>query len=119
MSAAPVPLNSATLLYDFTTAQSNAYGSNPMAALTGGVFGMISGDGNADGTVDYTNDIIAQWSPFFGLNGYYNGDYNLNGTVDYTGDILTSWAPNFGISGFVPAVQTSKGINFNTSKITK
>ncbi len=37
MSAAPVALNSSSALYDFTTAQTQAYGTNPMKLLSTGI----------------------------------------------------------------------------------
>lgn len=40
-----------TTVYDFTTAQGQAYGTNPMASLNG-VFGMYAGDANMDGQVN-------------------------------------------------------------------
>ena len=49
MSASAIPLSSNSALYDFSTAQLQAYGTNPMADLLGNgtVFGMIAGDANA------------------------------------------------------------------------
>ena len=48
MSASAIALSSSSLLYDFTTSQSQAYttGTDPMVALTGGGFGMIAADAN-------------------------------------------------------------------------
>lgn len=103
MSANPISLNSTnSLLYDFSTAQTQAYGNNPMKDLGGGVFGMYAGDVNADGNVDYTNDILNKWLPSFGFHGYYSEDINLNGDVEYTQDLLIDWLPNFGFSSQVP-----------------
>jgi hypothetical protein len=85
MSAGAVSLSSSSILYDFTTAQTQAYGTNPMAALGSDKFGMFAGDGNADGGVyaeDYTLYQTGQ-----GNVGYQAADYNLDGGVyaeDYT-----------------------------------
>jgi hypothetical protein len=79
MSAAPLALSGSSPLYDFTTAQTQAYGTNPMASLGAGVFGMPAG-ANDGGSLITTNDYNA-----VGLNifkaGYYACDHNLNGIV--------------------------------------
>ena len=48
MSSSAIALSSSSLLYDFTTSQSQAYtsGTDPMVALSGGGFGMIAADAN-------------------------------------------------------------------------
>lgn len=67
--------------YDFTTQAEQVYG-----ALTGykeimpGIFGMVGGDGNADGTINPL-DKSAVWETQSGNTGYLPGDYNLNGQV--------------------------------------
>ena len=98
MTATAIPLSSSSAFYDFTTSQSQAYGTNSMAQLDANYYGMIGGDGNADGIVDYPNDILNLWFPNFGLNGYMNSDYNMDGSIDYPNDILNLWFPNFGLS---------------------
>ncbi len=55
MSATPIALSGASALYDFTTAQTQAYGTNPMATLTGPVYGMFTGDANGDGQITSTD----------------------------------------------------------------
>lgn len=73
MSAAAVALGTA---YDFTTAQAQAYGTNPMAVL-GSSFGMIAGDANASGIVTAA-DISAVISALNAIT-YINADANLSG----------------------------------------
>lgn len=103
MSANPVSLSfTNSLFYDFSTAQTQAYGTNPMKDLGGGVFGLIGGDGNADGIVDYPNDILDLWFQNFGLTGYFDSDSNMDGLVDYPNDILSIWYPGLGLSTQVP-----------------
>lgn len=79
MSASAIPLSSNSALYNFSTAQLQAYGTNPMVALSGGGFGMIGADANSSGIVTNSDkdEIINQ------LNnaGYYNGDVNFSGIV--------------------------------------
>jgi hypothetical protein len=79
MSAAPVAISSTGDLYDFTTGQAQAFGTNPMIALSGGVFGMYAGNSNGDNVIT-----VADYNPV-GLqlfqSGYRNGDHNLNNVV--------------------------------------
>ncbi len=58
MTASAIPLSGSSALYDFSTSQSQAYGTNPMVLLGTSDYGMIGGDGNTDGTVDYPIDIL-------------------------------------------------------------
>jgi hypothetical protein len=48
MSSEVHSLGESGVLYDFTTAQQQAYGSGPLKELPGGIFGMIAGDANAE-----------------------------------------------------------------------
>lgn len=85
MSATAAALNKASVLYDFTTAQSQAYSTNPgvidpMIALgTGGVapFGMFAGDANSDGFVNAADRTATR----LGANqsGYRKDDVTLDG----------------------------------------
>ena len=84
--------SSTSTLYDFTTDQSKGYGTDPMADLGDGNFGMIAGDADGDGQVT-TLDYDA-WLPNArsSVGGYSNTDMNLDGqntTLDY--DV---WLPN-------------------------
>jgi hypothetical protein len=64
-----------------------------MFALTGGVFGMISGEANGDGQITSTDFNI--FSPKFitAVTGYDVADFNLDGNVTSTDFNLFS--PNF------------------------
>lgn len=94
ISAAAQSLGGASNLYDFTTALSQAAGTNPMKQLAPGVFGMISGDGNSDGVVN-TEDKEAVWRRQNGTAWSYEklGDYNLDGGID-AADLNFYWRPN-------------------------
>ncbi|MFC2088357.1 FG-GAP repeat domain-containing protein, partial [Calditrichota bacterium] len=99
MSSVPLSLsiNNPTL-YDFTTDQIQAYGSNSMKDLGGGKWGMIAGDGNHDGTVlgeDYTLYQINQ-----GEESYHAADFNLDGAV--LGEDYTLYQINQGLESSVP-----------------
>ena len=87
--------------YDFTTAQAQAFGSNPMKAVAGGRFAMIAGDASGNGQVA-TSDINAIIRPRLGQSGYQNADINLNGQIQ-TSDINTYVRPNLGKGSQVPA----------------
>src|SRR5512140_367735 len=80
MSAAKVKLDSASVLYDFTTGQSKAYGSNAMKSL-GSRFGLYAGDANMDGQV--TSLDFDQFDPKFraAATGYQITDWNMDGQV--------------------------------------
>jgi hypothetical protein len=86
MSAASVGLSSAGSNYDFTTAQTQAYGTNPMRQLTTGVFGLVGGDcsgsipGVQDGSVDALDRNETMNRRY--LSGYRTSDVNLDGNTD-------------------------------------
>jgi hypothetical protein len=82
MSAATVALSDPSALYDFTTAQTQAYGTDAMNDLGSGVFGMIAGDANASGIVTAT-DISGVISVLNGT-GYTAADANLSGIATAT-----------------------------------
>lgn len=102
MSANAISLSLNSPLYDFTTGQEKAYGSNPMKELDTDIYGMAAGDADHNGSVDYSNDLLGLWLPNFGLNEYHGADMNMNGTIDYGNDLLGDWLPNFGLTTGVP-----------------
>ncbi|MBL0105603.1 MAG: PKD domain-containing protein [Bacteroidetes bacterium] len=53
-SASAILFNAATVSYDFTTAANKAFGNN-QKSLTGGVFGIYSGDIDHDGSITTTD----------------------------------------------------------------
>ena len=82
LSGNPLTSNAGVYTYNFTSAASQVYGGSAAAKeLAPGVWGMISGDGNADRTVDMV-DKSAAWSGQSGTNGYKQGDFDLNGRTD-------------------------------------
>lgn len=103
MSATALPLNEASPLYDFTTAQSQAYGANPMKELEPGVFGMYAGDADADGSIGAA-DRDSAWRVQNGTEWEYgkSGDFNLDGGIDAS-DLNLYWRPNLGKTTRVPA----------------
>ena len=100
MTKNAISLNLNSTLYDFTTAQSKAFGTNPMLELETGVFGMYGGDGNAiDGVTAF--DFLNIWLPQNGTVGYLQGDFNLSGDATAF-DFLTVWLPGNGQASWVP-----------------
>lgn len=83
MSASQIPLNKASSEnpYDFTSGQSQAYGTDPLKEFGSGsgVYGMIGGDSNHDGniTVADNNLIILERN----TEGYRDEDINMDGNV--------------------------------------
>ncbi|MEZ5146824.1 MAG: hypothetical protein R2759_07015 [Bacteroidales bacterium] len=90
---------SGTISYDFTTALSNAYGDGQQD-LGSGVFGMIAGDSNADGTVDDLDKDV-NWTNEAGGSGYLGSDLNMDGEVNNP-DKVDYWEPNMGTGTAVP-----------------
>jgi len=90
-----------SILYDFTTAQNQAFGTNPMKQLEAGVFGMYTGDANGDDGVDGLD--FGVWFPQNGNPWNYTttlGDFNLDAGVD--GLDFGIWFPNNGTGTQVP-----------------
>ena len=78
MSAKPVHLPDSTI-YDFTSAQAQAYGNKAMSDLGDGNFGLTAGDNNNDGVIsinDYNgiSDNISK-------TGYFIFDDNMDGII--------------------------------------
>jgi 3',5'-cyclic AMP phosphodiesterase CpdA len=83
MSANPLVASGGVYNYNFSTGSNQIYGGSAGAIeMVPGVWGMISGDGNADNIVN-TNDKDV-WVGQAGTSGYLSGDYNLNGNSDNT-----------------------------------
>ena len=93
MSASAIPLSKSSTLYDFTTSQSQAYGTLAMKVLSDGLYGMPTGDGNQDGLVTSTDFNI--FNPKFtnAVSGYEYSDWNLDGIITSTD--FNFFNPNF------------------------
>ena len=87
--------------YDFSNNIDKAFGgANAQKHLGNGIFGMIGGDGVADGQITNMdkNDI---WFLQQGQTGYKEGDYNMDSTVADP-DINNMWSPNSGQGSQLP-----------------
>jgi hypothetical protein len=91
MSATSLSDISGVYSFDFTTSNLQAYGNNAQKNLGNGIFGMIAGDANSDGTVDVTDKTL--WQTFAGKPGFYSADFNLDGQVNNS-DKNDCWIQN-------------------------
>lgn len=100
LSAEPLMDFGGTLLYDFTSAASQALGANAQKNLGNGIFGMYAGDLNADGSI---NDLDKEltWGTQAGQSGYIPSDCNLDGQADNL-DKNDLWIGNTGKSSEIP-----------------
>lgn len=79
MSALPAALNSSSTLYDFTTGESQSYGTGSVYLLGDNIYGMYEGDVNASGIIT-----IADINPVVDVlnaTNYTSADVNLSGIV--------------------------------------
>jgi hypothetical protein len=72
--------NANSLSFDFSTAASQAYGSNQV--LDGARFAIYSGDVNKDGTIDASDLSLIDNDAFGFISGYVLTDINGDGFVD-------------------------------------
>jgi hypothetical protein len=91
MSAAPIGLSSAGSNYNFTTAQTQAYGISPMKSISG-IFSMYTGDADRDGQIISLD--FSLWLPVAkrAAIGYESTDFNLDAQV--TTMDFSFWLPN-------------------------
>ncbi len=96
MSATGMTLSGNTYSYDFSTALSQAFGAGAgYKEIETGVFGMVAGDADADGSV-FASDFNS-WALDFGNTSiYFDADIDMDGNV-FASD-FNNWAINFGTS---------------------
>ena len=100
MSASSISLPNEVSAFDFTTAQAQGFGSNPMKPLTGGVFGLYVGDFNNNFAINATDlSITFGYLSQSGQAGYLQGDFTMNGAVN-----ASDGPPAAGNSGVASAV---------------
>lgn len=103
MSADALIKDDGEYVYDFTDAVAKTFGGAAgcnLLSTAPDVWGMIGGDGDANGTIDNT-DKTSFWSIISGKSGYLSGDYNMNGQVNNQ-DKNDVWLDNNTKSGQVP-----------------
>ncbi|MCF8378388.1 MAG: choice-of-anchor J domain-containing protein [Bacteroidales bacterium] len=100
MSANAVSPSNDIYTYNFSTSADQAYGSNALTQLSGSIWGMISGDCDADGVIGM-DDLVPDWSANAGKTGFFPTDLNLDGQVNNM-DKDDCWTPNTGQVSNVP-----------------
>jgi len=100
MSANALTLDEDVYTYDFTISSEQAYGTSAQKLLSENLWGMMSGDCNANGTVG-NEDIIPGWDDDAGKAGYFPADMNLDQQVNNK-DKNIYWLPNKGNVSNVP-----------------
>jgi hypothetical protein len=82
LSSSPLLYSKGVYHYDFTTGYDKVYGGlMGYKELYTGIWGMISGDANADGIINESGDKTI-WTFESGENSYLDSDMNLNGQAD-------------------------------------
>jgi len=82
IGANPANLIEDTYEYDFTTSEYQVYGGmSGHKEIAVGIWGMISGDGNGDGTINL-DDKYDTWLNQSGQSGYKTADFDMGGKVD-------------------------------------
>jgi TPP-dependent trihydroxycyclohexane-1,2-dione (THcHDO) dehydratase len=99
MSANPVTKTGGVYNYDFTTGNNQAYGTNAQKYLGNGVYGMYSGDANADDVVNSEDKTI--WETQSGSDGYNSSDFNMDVQVENK-DKNDDWFENKDVGSQVP-----------------
>lgn len=99
LSASSLTVNGSIYQYDFSDASAKAFNSGHKH-LGGSVYGMIGGDGIANGTIDM-EDKSTLWKLQAGEGGYKEGDYNLDKQVANP-DKNKIWKPNLNSNTQVP-----------------
>lgn len=101
ISANPLVEIDGTYSLDFSASSSSAYwGTLAQKQLAAGIWGMIAGDGNNDGSIDLSdkNNI---WMPSAGNKLYSPGDYNLDSEMDNP-DKNDWWFVNMSYGSHIP-----------------
>lgn len=80
MSANPLTLNQGIYTYNFSLANTMAYGDEAQNLLKANIFGMISADANSDGVINSEDKTL--WESHAGTQGYLNSDMNLDAQVN-------------------------------------
>ncbi|MEZ5083449.1 MAG: S8 family serine peptidase [Bacteroidales bacterium] len=87
--------------YDFTTGASKVYGATlGYKDIGSGVFGLVSGDGNADGFINQSDKDLA-WEEEAGKMEYHSADYNCDAQIDNV-DKDDFWLPNQSFISQIP-----------------
>ena len=101
IGANPANLIEDTYEYDFTSSEYQVYGGmSGHKEIAVGIWGMISGDGNGDGTINM-NDKYDTWLNQSGQSGYKTADFDMGGKVDNR-DKNEKWLDNINKESQIP-----------------
>jgi hypothetical protein len=101
LSSNPATAVNGIYSWNFTTSDSQVYGGiSGCNELMPGVWGMIAGDPDANGSVGESDKTLL-WQPSAGTKGYLPSDLNLDRQSDNT-DKDEFWLPNLGKGTTVP-----------------
>jgi hypothetical protein len=82
ISAYPLIYNKGIYSFDFSTGSENVFGgASGYNELSPGIWGMVSGNGDANGIID-ANDKTISWEIQAGESGYFQGDYNMDSQIE-------------------------------------
>jgi len=81
ISAQPITISGGTKSYDFTLAATQAFGNN-LKLLSSGLYGIFTGDVNADGIINNSDIAAIRTSASIFQSGYLAVDLNGDGKVD-------------------------------------
>jgi hypothetical protein len=101
IGAYPASLTENTFEYDFTISEYQVYGGmSGHKEIASGIWGMISGDGNGDGTINM-DDKYDTWLNQSGQSGYKTSDFDMGGKVDNQ-DKNEKWLENINMESQIP-----------------
>jgi PKD repeat protein len=100
LSSSPPVKTGDVYAYDFTSDVGQAFGTDAQKFLSTGIFGMIGGDSNADGSIDDLDKVVL-WQTEAGESGYLPSDLNLDGQSSNI-DKNDFWLPNTGSGAQLP-----------------
>lgn len=101
MTAEPLTPNQGFYNIDLTTDETQVYGgASGYSELMPGVWGMASGDANADGSINMI-DKNTNWTLQAGTTGYVQEDFNMDGQVNNP-DKNDKWETNEGKMSQIP-----------------
>jgi PKD repeat protein len=101
MTANGVTKTGSNYTYNYTTGVGQVYGgSNGHKQVGTGIWGMIAGDGDRNGSIG-TSDKSPLWEDNAGTKGYQFTDYNLDSQSNNK-DKDSYWVPNIGRGSQVP-----------------
>ena len=100
MTSGAIALGVNSSNYDFSSAESQAYGTDAQVELATNLYGMYAGDASANGQIQ-NDDKNTNWKTEVGQAGYKASDFNMNGQVQ-NDDKNNYWKNNVGKGTQVP-----------------